>query len=303
MHIPNGFLTDPVCAASTVASMAALGVGYAKARQFDSSRWAALMAATGAGVFAAQMVNFPIDHGTSGHVLGAALAAIVLGPWRGMLTMAIVLAAQCFLFGDGGASALGANILNMAVAPALVASVLYRSATHYVAGTQGKLLGAGLAAMGSVLASATLCSIELAASGTYGLADVFSAMIGIHALIGMCEAILTVAIVAALVAARPAGRSLSTRQLVAGGLILAVAVAGLLAPLASTAPDALDRVAQDLNFASFAAPSWAIAPDYAAPGIGWPALAVALAGIAGVLFVFVSAYTLGRAARVRVRKQ
>lgn len=302
MHIPNGFLSDPVCTVSTAASLAALGVGFARARQSDNSRSAAIMAATGAGIFAAQMVNFPIQVGTSGHVLGAALAAIVLGPWRGMLTLAVVLAVQCFVFGDGGASTLGANVLNMAVAGTLTAWALYTPITRRVAGARGQLLGAAVAAFGSVLASATLCSLELAASGTYPLAEVFSAMIGVHAVIGLSEAMITVAILALALAAGATHRPLSTRGVMACGLIAAIAVAGLLAPLASSAPDGLDRVAEDLQFAGLATSSWALAPEYAAPGVGWPALAVALAGIAGVVFVFVSSYTVGRSAMVKVRK-
>jgi len=302
MHIPNGFLSDPVCAVSTAASLAALGVGFARARQSDDSRSAALMAATGAGIFASQLVNFPIQAGTSGHVLGAALAAILLGPWRGMLTMAVVLAVQCVVFGDGGMSTLGANILNMAVAGTLVASALYTPITRRVAGARGQLLGAAVAAFGSVLASAALCSIELAASGTYPLAEVFSAMVGVHTVIGMSEAMITVAILAIALAAGKNHRPLSTRGLMARGLIAAVAVAGLLAPWASSAPDGLDRVAEDLQFATLATSSWALAPEYSVPGVGWPALAVALAGIAGVVFVFVSSYTVGRTAMVKVRK-
>src|SRR5437870_3113515 len=113
MHIPDGYLTDPVCALTGATAAAALGVsiaGIRRARDSNSCQW---MAVTGAGVFAAQMINFPIDHGTSGHVLGAALAAIVLGPWAAMATMTLVLVAQCCLFGDGGLTALGANALNM----------------------------------------------------------------------------------------------------------------------------------------------------------------------------------------------
>ncbi|MBI3836866.1 MAG: energy-coupling factor ABC transporter permease [Planctomycetia bacterium] len=303
MHIPNGFLTDPVCTASTLAATAALGVGFARLRQLDGSRSSAVMAATGAGIFAAQLVNFPIDHGTSAHVLGAALAAIALGPWCGMLTMTLVLTAQCLLFGDGGLSTLGANILNMAVAGTLVASVFYTLGTRHVAGAKGKLLGAAAAAFGSVLASASLCAIELAASGTYGLADVLSAMLGVHAVIGVSEALISVSIVAAALTLRNEKRSLSTGRVMIGGLVLAAAVAGLVAPLASTAPDGLERVAADLNFASRATSSYAIAPDYSIPGIAWPTLAMALAGIAGVVVVFVATYTVGRTATAKVRKQ
>ncbi len=304
MHIPNGFLTDPVCTVSTLASAGALGVSFARAARLDNSGSGALMAATGAGIFAAQMVNFPIEHGTSGHLLGAAMAAIILGPWRGMLTMAVVLAAQCLLFGDGGLGTLGANILNMAVAGTLVAAVLYNATTRYnIAGTRGKLVGTAVAACGSVLASASLCAVELAASGTYGLADVWRAMITVHAVIGLGEVIVSVALVAAVLAIQAQGL-LSARRATFAGAALAIAVAGLIAPLASSAPDGLERVAEDLQFANQASANlWALAPDYAVSGIAWPALAGAMAGIVGVVVVFCSTYMLNRAATAKVRKQ
>ena len=302
MHIPNGFLTDPVCTASTLASAGAIGYAFARARETDNSRSAALMAATGAGIFAAQMVNFPVDGGTSGHVIGGALAAIVLGPWRAMLTMAVVLAAQCFVFGDGGISTLGANLLNMAVVATLVASLLYQATTRRVDGAGGRLLGAGLAAFGSLSAAAAMCALELAVSGTYGLSQVFSAMMGVHLVIALCEAAMTMTIVAAGLAIVSENRVLSTRSVIIGGLTLAVIVAGLLAPAASIRPDGLERVATDLNFASLATSSWSLVPDYEAPLIGWPALAVAIAGIGGALFVFVATYTVGRTAKARVQK-
>jgi len=295
MHIPNGFLTDPVCTVSTLAATAAIGVGIVRMRQLDNSRaTSALMAATGAGIFAAQMVNFPIDHGTSAHVLGAALAAIALGPWRGMLTMAMVLAAQCLLLGDGGLNSLGANILNMAVAGTLVASVLYSASTHYVSGNRGKLLGAAVAAFGSVVASATLCAVELAASGTYGLTEVLGAMLSVHAVIGLSEAMISVAVVAVALAAQ-SDRPLSTRRAGFIGLALAVAVAGLVAPFASTSPDGLERVAEDLNFAALATSSWSAMPEWT--------MAMPLAGIVGVLFVFASTYTVGRTATAKISKR
>jgi cobalt/nickel transport system permease protein len=303
MHIPNGFLTDPVCTVSTLASAGAIGYGVTRIRETDSSRSAALMAATGAGIFAAQMVNFPIDGLTSAHLVGAALAAIVLGPWRGMLTMAVVLAAQAFLFGDGGIRTLGANVLNMAVVGTLSASVLYTLATRRVAGARGKLLGAGAAAFGAVTASAAMCAAELAASGTFAAAPLFASMMGVHLVIALCEGLITMAIVAAALALVAENRTISTRNVVLGGLALAVVLAGLVAPFASTRPDGLERVAVDLNFANLATSSWAIAPDYEAPLVTWPAVAVAIAGIGGALFVFASAYTVGRTAKVRVRKR
>jgi cobalt/nickel transport system permease protein len=312
MHIPNGFLSDPVCAASTLASAAALGYGFMRARETagflasgtaNSERPAALMAATGAGIFAAQMVNFPVDGGTSGHVIGAALAAIALGPWRGMLTMAVVVAIQCLVFGDGGLSVLGANLWNMAIVGTLVSAVLYQFTTRRVAGTPGRLLGAATAAFGSVLAAAAFCSVELAVSGTYALADVFPAMMSVHLLIASCEAIITTAVVAAAISLAAERRLTSPRSMMVAGLAIAIAVAGLLAPLASSHPDGLERVAENLNFASLATDSFALVPEYEAPGVTWPAAAVAIAGILGVLLVFASSYAVGRTAAVRVPKR
>jgi cobalt/nickel transport system permease protein len=312
MHIPNGFLTDPVCTACTLSSATALGAGLLRLRSMNGSAAGtnglgssnSLMAATGAGVFAAQMVNYPIEAGTSGHLLGAALAAIVLGPWRGMITMAIVITAQCVLFGDGGTQALGANILNMAVVGTLVASGLYHFVTRYVGGTSGKLAGAAAASFGSVLAAAALCSVELTASGTYNFTDLLAAMLGVHALIGICEAAITMSVLALAHAAQRQLRGTSARRFAVGGLALAIVIAGVLAPLASTAPDGLERVADDFQIATLAtAADWSMAPDYSLPGITWPTLAVALAGIVGVAFVFAATYTLGRTATVKVRKR
>jgi cobalt/nickel transport system permease protein len=303
MHIPNGFLTDPVCTVSTLASAGVIGYGFSRIREVDNSRSAALMAATGAGIFAAQMVNFPVDGGTSGHVIGAALAAIALGPWRGMLAMAVVLAIQCLVFGDGGLRVLGANMLNMAVVATLVSWGIYQFTTRRVAGTPGKLLGAGAAAFGSVLAAASLCAAELAISGTYAPADVFSAMLSVHLMIALCEAIITTTVVAAAIALAAERRLASPRGVMIVGLAVAIGVAGLLAPLASSYPDGLERVASDLNFAGLATSSFAIVPEYEAPGIAWPAAAVAIAGIIGVMLVFASSYTLGRTAGARVSKR
>jgi cobalt/nickel transport system permease protein len=303
MHIPNGFLTDPVCTFCTLVTAGTMGYGVTRIRETDGSRSAALMAATAGGIFAAQTVNFPIGSLTSAHVVGAALAAIVLGPWRGMLTMAVVLAAQAFLFGDGGIQTLGANMLNMAVVGTLVASLLYGFTTRRVAGSGGKLLGAGVAAFGSVLAAAAMAATELAASGTYAPVPLFASMMGVHLVIALCEVLITMAIVAAALALVAEKRVLSTRRVIIGGLALAVVLAGLAAPFASTRPDGLERVAADLNFANLATSSWAVAPDYEAPLVSWPALAVAIAGVGGALLVFASAYTVGRTAKVRVRKR
>ena len=303
MHIPNGFLTDPVCAFTTLASAGALGYGIAQLRRDRRPVDAGLMAATGAGIFAAQMVNFPIDGATSGHVIGAALAAIALGPWRGMLTMAIVLAVQCLVFGDGGLAVLGGNILNMAVVATLVSWGVYQFTTGRLGGLPGKLAGAGVAAFASVLAAATLCAAELAISGTYATSGVFSAMLSVHLVIALCEGLITVSVVAAANALAAQPRLASPKNLAIVGIAAAIAVAALLAPLASSSPDGLERVAENLNFAALASDTLAIVPEYEVPGVGSPLLAVALAGVFGVAIVAFASYAIGRTATVRVRKQ
>lgn len=303
MHIPNGFLTDPVCAATTLASAGAVGYGILRLRSAGRPTEASLMAATGAGIFAAQMVNFPIDGATSGHVIGAALAAIALGPWRGMLTMAIVLAVQCLVFGDGGMAVLGANVLNMAVVATLVAWSVYQFVTRRLSGAPGKLAGAGAAAFASVMAAAVACSAELAIRGDFAAGEIFSAMLGVHLIIALCEGLITVSVVAAALAVAAQPRLASPRNLAILGLCAAIAVAGLLAPLASASPDGLERVAENLNFASLAGDTFAIVPDYEIPGVSSTLLAVALAGVFGVALVAFSSYAIGRTATARVRKQ
>ncbi|HEY2895367.1 MAG TPA: energy-coupling factor ABC transporter permease [Pirellulales bacterium] len=311
MHIPNGYLTDPVCAASTAASLAALGIGLAKLRKTNAEtphhsaakqHSAALMAATGAGIFAAQMLNVPIASGTSGHLIGAALAAVLLGPWRGMLTMTVVLCVQCFVFGDGGVTALGANVLNMAVVATLAASAINAAVISRVAGPSGHLLAVTTAAFGSVLAAAAMCSLELAASGHVQLLPVLSAMLGTHALVGIGEAAIMVAALACLESGMVRGLFAQTEHSTFGGALIAACLVAAMAPLASQLPDGLERVAADLQFASAAGDSWSLLPEYAAPGIGWPALAVVLAGLIGVALVSASTYWLGHTAVARVRK-
>jgi cobalt/nickel transport system permease protein len=305
MHIPNGYLTDPVCAASTAASLAALGIGLAKLRKANDDaphHSAALMAATGAGIFAAQMLNIPIASGTSGHLIGAALAAVLLGPWRGMLTMTVVLCVQCFVFGDGGLNELGANVLNMAVVATLAASTIHAAVLSRVASPSGRLLAAGAAAFGSVLAAAAMCSLELAASGHVQLLPVLSAMLGTHSLIGIGEAAIMLAALACLESGMVRRLFAQTEHSTLGGALVAACLVAAFAPFASQLPDGLERVAADLQFASTAGDSWSLLPEYAAPGIAWPALAMVLAGVMGVALVSASSYWLGHTAVVRVRK-
>jgi cobalt/nickel transport system permease protein len=307
MHIPNGYLSDPICALTGATAAGALGLSVARIRRAGNSGACNWMAVTGAGIFAAQMINFSVDHGTSGHMLGAALAAITVGPWAAMITMTLVLVAQCFLFGDGGLTALGANTLNMAVVATLSASAIYAAVGRF-AQARGKWLPAALAAFGSVLAAALMCSLELAASGTQPLSQVLPAVMLAHLPIAGGEALITLAVLAALAGAGvqlpvTAQQPTARRRFVVAGLALAVAVAVLLSPLSSTLPDGLERTAEDLGFANLASgnllPSFA---DYSMPGIAWPVLATGLAGSLGVITVFITTLAASRAATSKVRK-
>jgi cobalt/nickel transport system permease protein len=150
------------------------------------------------------MLNFPVAGGTSGHFLGAALATILLGPWLACLVLAVVLLVQAFLFADGGVSALGANILNMGVVGALGAGLVMGVAMRVLPRTRRAFLGAAaVASWLAVVAGSIACSFELALSGTVPLGTVLPAMVGVHALIGVGEAVVTVAAVSAVLASRP----------------------------------------------------------------------------------------------------
>lgn len=203
MHIPDGFLSSEVCAVTNVAAAGAIGYAAVRARDELDERRLPLLGATAALVFAAQMVNFPVAGGTSGHLLGAALATVLLGPWLGMLVASLVLGVQATAFADGGIAVLGANVLNMAVLGALVTQAMLTGAGALRERTAGLLGVVAVASWVSVMAAATATSVELAASGTIGLTTVLPSMLGIHALIGVGEAAITVAVVATVLAVRP----------------------------------------------------------------------------------------------------
>jgi cobalt/nickel transport system permease protein len=163
-----------------------------------------LLGVTAAFVFAAQMLNFPVAGGTSGHFLGAALAVILLGPWLAALVLAVVLTVQAFVFADGGVTALGANVLNMAVIGGLVVGGLMHGLRRLLGRRRSALLAvAAGGAWLAVMAGAAATAVELALSGTVPLGTVLPTMLGVHALIGIGEAVITAAAVSAVLAARP----------------------------------------------------------------------------------------------------
>lgn len=204
MHIPDGFISNGINAAGFGISVVTVGFALRRAGHSMREERIPLLGVTAAFIFAAQMLNFPIGAGTSGHFLGATLAAILLGPLDACLVMALVLTVQCFLFADGGLTALGTNILNMGVLGTFSAYGVFRGAYSLFPRTRsGFLCAAGVASWCSVTAVSAACAAELAISGTVPLAIVFPAMVGIHGLIGVGELIITAAALSVIRAARP----------------------------------------------------------------------------------------------------
>ena len=204
MHIPDGFLSNEVALACAVPAVAAVAYGLKRADVDLDDRRVPLLGVTAAFVFAAQMLNFPVAGGTSGHFLGAALAAVLLGPWLASLVLAVVLVVQAFVFADGGVTALGANVFTMGVVGGVLVGGLMLAARKALPNTRATLLGvSAVGAWLAVVAGAAVCAVELAVSGTVPLATVLPAMLGVHVIIGIGEAVITVAAVGAVLATRP----------------------------------------------------------------------------------------------------
>ncbi len=204
MHIPDGFMNGPVNTAGAVVSVVAVSTALARAKNTLEEKQVPLLGVTAAFIFAAQMLNFPVAAGTSGHFLGAALAVVLLGAFNGMIAMTLVVTLQCLLFGDGGLTALGTNVFNMAVLGCLGAWGLLRVLRSSLPkGRVGFLLSIGLSAWASIVLASSACALELAFSGTSPLGAALPAMAGTHAVIGIGEALITTAVISAVLSARP----------------------------------------------------------------------------------------------------
>ena len=255
LHIPDGFLSFTVSILCWVISAITISLAVSRSNKSLGERQVPLMGVMAAFIFAAQMINFPVAGGTSGHLLGGALAAITLGPWAGMLVMTAVIAVQALLFQDGGLLVMGANILNMGLITVAIGYGLYRGVS--TGGRALKLTVAGIAAWLSVMAGALFTSLQLWLSGTSQLQIVIPAMLTVHALIGLGEALITVAALTFILQTRPdllgatSESAKGSRGWVVVGALISLAVV-LLSPLASTDPDGLNRVATDLGFMSSA---------------------------------------------------
>ncbi|MGH2427790.1 MAG: energy-coupling factor ABC transporter permease [Candidatus Limnocylindria bacterium] len=203
LHAPDGFVSVPVAVAMW--GITALVVAFAVRRTNRSldERAVPLMGVMAAFIFAAQMFNFPVAGGTSGHMLGGVLAAVMLGPWAGTLVMTAVVAVQALLFQDGGLVIMGANIFNMGVIGTLGGYALYRAVALLLGGEErGRLPAAAVAAWASVMGGALAMALQLGVSGVIPLEVTLPAMLGVHALIGIGEALITVAALGFIAATR-----------------------------------------------------------------------------------------------------
>ena len=312
LHAPDGFFSLPISAAGYALAAAAVGFAIYRANRSLNERIVPMMGVMAAFIFAAQMLNFPVAGGTSGHLIGGALAAIILGPWAAILVMTAVVGLQALLFQDGGLLVMGVNLLNMSIVSVLAGYGTYWVSQRLGGGGYTSLMAGGFAAAWvSVVASSATTAVALSLSGTSPLAVALPAILGFHMLIGIGEGLITVFALSFIRQARPqllgarpnagadavavvasaddGGRgraALRGARLWAAGYVIAIVLV-MLAPFASGSPDGLERVAEDSGFmnAALSAP-YSIISDYQLPGVQNEAVATALAGVVGVTVVY-----------------
>lgn len=305
MHIPDGFLDTKTLVATAVLSSAGLAAAWRSVKKEVPPQKVPLLGVAAAFVFAAQMLNFPVAGGTSGHLMGAVLVSVLLGPGAAAIVMGTVLLVQCFLFADGGMLALGANMFNMALCAVISGYALYSLLRRILSGGWGRTVSVAVASWASVVVSSLCSAGELAWSGTVPWSTVFPAMMGVHAVIGIGEAVITCMVVTAITVARPDllirnASSAETRApgaIMALGLATAVGMVVFISPFASAWPDGLEMVASRLGFSQRAMQLQVqpqFMPDYAVSGFSSSILATVVAGSLGVLVVLVFMAALSR---------
>lgn len=206
MHVPDGFFDAPTSVATGVVATVGIGVALCKARAELDDRTAPMAGLVAAFVFAGQMINFPVGAGTSGHLLGGALAAILVGPWTGALCISVVLLVQGLFMADGGLTALGTNVVLMALVGTFVGYAVFRLALPVLPRKLGSVpVAAALGALVSVPAAAAVFTLLFALGGTADVSvdKVLTAMLGWHLVIGIGEAVVTGLVVSAVLASRP----------------------------------------------------------------------------------------------------
>ena len=304
MHIPDGFLDGKTAVASAAIATVGLGVAIRHVQQTFSARRVPLIGLAAAFIFAAQMLNFPVAAGTSGHLLGAVLTAVLLGPNAAIVVLSAVLLVQCFLFADGGVLALGANVFNMALVGGAGGYAVFRAVQRFAPGLRGTVLASTVAAWCSIVLASIACAGQLAASGTAPWAVVFPAMAGVHMLIGAGEAVITALVLVAVARLRPELLQRAPApwvqrygEFAAYGVLIALGLTVFVAPVASSMPDGLEKVAAFLGFEARAAIHPVISvpfTDYRIPALGASPQATAAAGCVGTLAAFGLAALLSR---------
>jgi cobalt/nickel transport system permease protein len=309
MHIPDGFINGATSLGAGVLAAGGLGAALRQGSRVLKDRQIPLAGLVAAFVFALQMLNFPVAAGTSGHLLGGALAAVLLGPWMGIVVVSVVVIVQALLFADGGISALGLNIINMGLLTSITGWVAFRLLMTVLPKRTASVVGAAVgAAWVSVVVSSLgfVAAYALGGTGQAPIGTVLGAMTGVHSLIGIGEGLITGAIVAAVLGVRPdlvygaqtyelevsrrlmPGRA-ATGGFVGLGLLVAAGLVVFVAPLANSNPDGLERVAEDQGFAEAADDSvTADSPlaDYEVSGVDDDRLGTIVAGLVGTIVVF-----------------
>lgn len=319
MHAPDGFLNAGTAIATGAISAGTISVAIRQAKTQMSEKVVPLAGLTAAFVFAVQMFTFPVAAGTTGHLLGGALAAILVGPHVGALVVTVVVVVQALVFADGGLTALGYNVLNMAIIPAYGGFAIFTWSRSLLPKNSGGIIAAtGLAAGASVVMAGAAFALEwlFGATAPIPFDTVFGAMVGVHALIGIGEAVISALAMGAILAVRPdlvyGARDLDRAQLqnskvplrafVVGGLAITLIFATVISQFAVDNPDGLERVAADTGFLSSGQEHGlanTVFAEYATTGIGNDTLSLAIAGLAGVLITIAVAYGLFRAIRPR----
>lgn len=298
LHIPDGFLSLTISIVFWIVTAFIVSLAVKHSQETLKQRQIPLMGIMAAFLFAAQMINFPVAGGTSGHLLGGALAAIILGPWPGMLVMTSVIGLQALLFQDGGLIVMGANIFNMGLITSAIGYGLY--AIFQNKSRKIQLGTIAVASWLSVIASALFTSLQLWLSGVSPARIVFPAMLSVHTLIGIGEALISVAAFSFILQVRPdlIKQTIPAKSNNLGwaaiGILITIAVV-LLSPFASANPDGLERVADDLGFIELAQNSpLTIFSDYLVPSIANAGLSTILAGVIGVMIIGVITYLFAK---------
>lgn len=302
LHIPDGFLSPAVSILGWALAIAAIAYALRQTRGQLGEKQIPLMGVLAAFIFAAQAINFPVAGGTSGHLLGGTLAAIILGPWAAVLIMTSVIAVQALVFQDGGLIVLGFNIINMGVITAFTGHLVYQWLKKVMGENRNSVLVAGaVGAWISVMIGAVAAAMELAVSGTSPLGVALPAMAGVHMLIGIGEALITVGALTFIYATRrdllnmgETAPAQTSAKWVAVGLSISILVA-IFSFTASPDPDGLQRVANNAGFLDRALdPFYRLLPNYTIPFISNPLISGIVAVVAGTLLVFGLTFLLAR---------